>query len=123
MPRIHLGNANALPFQDDSFDVVVSTGSIHHWKEPEKGLGEIFRFLKKGGYCLVYDLVSDTPKEVLRQMARQFGPLRMVFLWLHTFEEPFYTRENLILLAEKSPFGQGGTRFISVMCCLILKKT
>jgi ubiquinone/menaquinone biosynthesis C-methylase UbiE len=38
-----------LPFADERFEVVVSTASIHHWKDPDRGLAEIYRVLKPGG--------------------------------------------------------------------------
>ncbi|MHC4092379.1 MAG: class I SAM-dependent methyltransferase, partial [Planctomycetota bacterium] len=115
-------NASELPFPDASFDMVVSTGSIHHWKEPTPALNEVYRVLKEGGDALMYDVVSDTPASVLRETAREFGRLRILLLWLHGFEEPFYTRENFALLARPTPFREGETRFVGVLCCLALKK-
>lgn len=116
------GNASHIPFPDGSFDTVVSTGSIHHWKNPTAALNDVYRVLKHGRYALMYDLVSDTPPSVLRETAREFGTLKMVLLWLHAFEEPFYSRNDFELLARPTLFKEGRTRFVGVMCCLILKK-
>ncbi|MFC1607379.1 class I SAM-dependent methyltransferase [Candidatus Latescibacterota bacterium] len=116
------GNASSLPFGDCSFDVVVSTGSIHHWKYPSTALDEIHRVLKNGGYGLIYDLVSDTPASVLRETAREFGKLHMVSLWLHAFEEPFYSHKDFHLLADPTQFKEGQSRFVGAMCCLVLRK-
>ena len=116
------GNASALPFPDASFDMVVSTGSIHHWKDPSVALNEVYRVLKDGGDALMYDLVSDTPAAVLAETAREFGRLRVLLFWLHSFEEPFYTREDFEALARSTPFHAGRTRFIGVLCCLVLRK-
>jgi ubiquinone/menaquinone biosynthesis C-methylase UbiE len=116
------GNASAMPFSEDSFDTVVSTGSIHHWKEPTAGLNEIYRVLKPGGYALIYDIVSDTPASILRETAREFGKFKLVLFWLHAFEEPFYSRQNFELLARSTVFKEGRTRFVGLLCCLILKK-
>ena len=117
------GYADNIPFADGSFDVVVSTGSIHHWKRPIAGLNEIYRVLKHGGYALMYDLVTDTPASVLRKAASEFGRFKMLLLWLHAFEEPFYTYENFALLARPTLFKEGQTRFVGVMYCLIMKKS
>jgi ubiquinone/menaquinone biosynthesis C-methylase UbiE len=116
------GYADHMPFADGSFDTIVSTGSIHHWKDPAHGLNEVCRVLKHNGYALMYDLVSDTPESVLKETAREFGKLKMILLWLHAFEEPFYSCQGLESLAELSLFKQGRTRFVGVTCCLILKK-
>ena len=116
------GNASCMPFSDDSFDAVVSTGSIHHWNDPTTALNEVHRVLKPGGLGLLYDLVSDTPGPVLREMARESGRMRMLLLWLHAFEEPFYSRYGLEELPRPTPFEEGQTRFVSVMCCLAVQK-
>lgn len=42
-------DAETLPFEDNSFDVVYSWGVIHHSEHPEKIIAEIHRVLKKGG--------------------------------------------------------------------------
>jgi ubiquinone/menaquinone biosynthesis C-methylase UbiE len=120
--EIKEGRASHLPFADCSFDAVVSTGSIHHWKEITASLNEIHRVLKDKGYALMYDLVSDTPAPVLKKMAHEFGRLRTFFLWLHGFEEPFYSRENFEWLARPTLFNEGRARFVGAMYCLILRK-
>jgi ubiquinone/menaquinone biosynthesis C-methylase UbiE len=116
------GEACHIPYPDSFFDGVVSTGSIHHWKEPVEALNEIYRVLRGGGYALLYDIVSDTPGSALRESAREFGRLRMMLLWLHTFEEPFYSRSALALLPASSLFKQGHSRFAGILCCLVMRK-
>jgi ubiquinone/menaquinone biosynthesis C-methylase UbiE len=116
------GNASRLLFSNNSFDTVVSTGSIHHWKNPTAGLNEVYRVLKRGGYALMYDLASDTPASVLKETAREFGRLKMLLFWLHSFEEPFYSSKDFELLARPTLFKKGQARFVGLMCCLILKK-
>jgi ubiquinone/menaquinone biosynthesis C-methylase UbiE len=120
--RIDHGNANRLPMADGSFDAVVSTGSLHHWKEPIQCLNEVHRVLKEGGLGLIYDIVADTPPTVLRDAAERFGKMRMMLLWLHAFEEPFYRQENLTELACASNFAAGRCRFMGVLCCLHVTK-
>jgi len=116
------GNATRLPFPDSSFDCVVSTGSIHHWKNPTEGLNEVYRVLKPAKYALIYDIVSDTPKSVMRSVSKEFGRLKMFLLWIHAFEEPFYSQKEYQLLAKPSLFTEADIRFVGVLCCLTMKK-
>ncbi|MGD0597170.1 MAG: class I SAM-dependent methyltransferase [Sedimentisphaerales bacterium] len=116
------GSASSIPFPDQSFDIVVSTVSMHHWKQPEASLNEIYRVLKDNSFALIYDLVSDTPKSTLSEIKREFGRLKATMFWLHSFEEPFYTRQNFEAIAQSSLFGKGRTQFLGLFCCLILKK-
>ncbi len=43
------GNAEELPFEDDSFDSAISNFVVHHLARPEKVFSEISRVLKEGG--------------------------------------------------------------------------
>ena len=54
-PSFVVGDVAALPFPDDSFDLVVSTLSMHHWDDPAAGLADIARVLRPGGRALVWD--------------------------------------------------------------------
>jgi ubiquinone/menaquinone biosynthesis C-methylase UbiE len=120
--EIREGNASQIPFVDRSFDIVVSQWSVHHWKHPVAALNDVYRVLKSGGYALMYDLVTDTLAAILEEMAREFGRLKMTLCRLHSFEEPFYSRENYESLAQPTLFKEGRTRFVGISCCLILKK-
>jgi len=54
-PSFLVGDMAALAFPDRSFDLVVSTLSMHHWADPTAGLAEIGRVLRPGGRALVWD--------------------------------------------------------------------
>jgi SAM-dependent methyltransferase len=54
-PSFLVGNVAALAFPDQSFDLVVSTFSMHHWADPTAGLAEIGRVLRPGARALVWD--------------------------------------------------------------------
>ena len=120
--EIKEGNAQSIPYPDEHFDIVVSTGSMHHWKQPTIGLNEAYRVLKKDGFALMYDLVSDTPSLILDETRRQLGKWKTTLFWLHSFEEPFYSQVNFEELAKPTLFKEGQTRFVGLLCCLILKK-
>lgn len=54
-PSFQVGDVAALPFPDGSFDVVVSTLSVHHWADRATGLAEVGRVLRPGGRALIWD--------------------------------------------------------------------
>ena len=54
-----VGNAEILPFDSNTFDVILCTNSFHHYQNPEKALCEIFRILKQHGRFYVMDVTAD----------------------------------------------------------------
>lgn len=50
---IKQGNAEALDFPDDTFDVVYSHGVLHHTVDTEKSIAEVRRVLKPGGEAVI----------------------------------------------------------------------
>ncbi len=55
-PAFVVGDVASLPFPDASFDVAVSTLSMHHWDDATAGLTEIARVLRTDGHALVWDV-------------------------------------------------------------------
>jgi MPBQ/MSBQ methyltransferase len=69
-----LGDAEALPFADDSFDRYVSAGSIEYWPDPQRGITEAYRVLRPGGVALVVGPVHPAGR-----LARALADLWMLF--------------------------------------------
>ena len=44
-----------LPFSDNSFDLVISSASLHHWSDPVAVLDEIQRVAKENGHFIIRD--------------------------------------------------------------------
>lgn len=84
-PDVRVGDAEALDFDDATFDIVYSWGVIHHSPETPRAVSEILRVLKPGGRAKVmiyhhYSLVGLMLW--LRYAAargRVFTPLREVY--------------------------------------------
>lgn len=55
------GDAAALPYLDDSFDLVVSRFAVHHFAEPERQISEMVRVCRPGGRVAIIDLVTADP--------------------------------------------------------------
>lgn len=73
-----LGSTMDLPFPDDSFDCVVSNGSLHEWETPRLVFDEIWRVLRPGGRFCITDLRRDTAvwKQWLMCLFVRSRPLR-----------------------------------------------
>jgi len=54
-----VGSSEAIPAAADTFDMVASTISFHHWARPVESLQDIARVLKPNGRVLILDLCRD----------------------------------------------------------------
>jgi ubiquinone/menaquinone biosynthesis C-methylase UbiE len=52
------GRAEALPFEDGHFDVVVSRSAVHHFADPAVALGEMARVTRRGGRVITVDVTA-----------------------------------------------------------------
>jgi MPBQ/MSBQ methyltransferase len=69
-----VGDAEALPFADDSFDRYVSCGSIEYWPDPARAIAEAHRVVRPGGTVLVVGPLSPQ-----RRVARLVADAWMLF--------------------------------------------
>jgi ubiquinone/menaquinone biosynthesis C-methylase UbiE len=62
IPDVKVADAENLPFDDQSFDIVYSWGVLHHSPDTSKAIGEVFRVLRPGGIArvMVYHKYSLT---------------------------------------------------------------
>ena len=85
------GDAAALPFLEDSFDVVVSRFAVHHFDDPAVQVAEMRRVLRPGGRLAIADLLAH-PEAADTQNR------------LETLRDPSHTRmlelDELIALVE-----------------------
>jgi MPBQ/MSBQ methyltransferase len=79
-----LGDAEALPFEDDAFDRYVSAGSIEYWPDPQRGIAEACRVLRPGGVALVVGPVRPAGR-----LARALADLWMLFPTVEQYREWF----------------------------------
>jgi SAM-dependent methyltransferase len=68
-PDLQVTGITNLDFPDASFDLIVTTFSMHHWDDVPAAVPELARVLRPGGALYVYDL----PHVTLRH-ARRGGP-------------------------------------------------
>ena len=56
-PDLQIGDAESLPWDSASFDLVLCTNSFHHYPDPGKALAEIKRVLKNNGHLVLVDIL------------------------------------------------------------------
>jgi len=56
-----VADAEELPFEDSSFDLVHSKDALHHMETPERALAEYARVLKAGGRALITEANRYNP--------------------------------------------------------------
>ncbi len=71
-------NAMCLPFDDASFDLVVSFASIKHWPDTCRGLKEIRRVLAPDGAAFVAEADREAPADEVCRFADRF---RAWYVW------------------------------------------
>lgn len=54
LAKVFVGNGEALPYSDNTFDYVTNIGSLEHYENPAQGVQEMVRVLREGGKtCIV----------------------------------------------------------------------
>lgn len=113
---LHRGDAERLPFRDDSFDGIWSSGSIEYWPDPPAALAEMRRVGRPGAPVLVVG--PHEPRTwPFRKLARgimRFYDRERATTWFetagleaieHRTDGPWYHPEIAILTRAKIPLG------------------
>lgn len=69
------GNAESLPFPDDSFDVVLNVESSHAYGSFSRFVSEVKRVLRPGGTFLITDMRNQEDLEVMKRSLAASGML------------------------------------------------
>jgi len=60
------GNIGHTDYSSEYFDLVVCTGSFYLWSQPDDGLQEIHRILKRGASAYLYECRREYDRQALR---------------------------------------------------------
>jgi|SRR6516162_8259109 ubiquinone/menaquinone biosynthesis C-methylase UbiE len=107
----HRGDASAMPFADNSFDLLACSAAFKNFSEPHRALEEMHRVLRPGGTALVVDLHRDV---ALSEIRRYFGEMGLgtVERWMTVATFRFmllkraYTRGQIERMLTDIPFGE-----------------
>lgn len=62
-------DVHTLPFEDNSIDLIVSHGTLHHFKDISKIFTELYRVLKPNSLAYLVDLRRDAPTDIVKEIA------------------------------------------------------
>jgi SAM-dependent methyltransferase len=97
--RCAVADVRDLPFADASFDAIYSMGTIEHFDETERAVGEIARVLKPGGRAIVG--VPNRHDPFLRPLLARV--LQALGLYAYGYEKS-YSRRGLREMLERAGF-------------------
>jgi ubiquinone/menaquinone biosynthesis C-methylase UbiE len=101
-----LGNATqAIPFEDESFDVAFSNGSLHEWEYPEKVFNELYRVLKPNSMLFVSDLRRDI-NPLMKLMVKVTTKPKEILPGFITSLNAAYTVDEMVEIMKKTAFKQ-----------------
>lgn len=92
-----LGDAEKLPYSDNTFDMAICSQSFHHYPNPSKALLEAYRVLKPGGIFLMCD--TYVSNDCLRWLENH-----IILKLTHTGDVHTYGKEELCTLFTEAGF-------------------
>jgi SAM-dependent methyltransferase len=67
------GDATAMPFPDDAFDLVVCQAAFKNFRRPVSALDEMHRVLRPGGQAVIQDLCREASRADIAREVRSQG--------------------------------------------------
>jgi ubiquinone/menaquinone biosynthesis C-methylase UbiE len=104
----HQGDAAVIPFDADSFDLIVSQAAFKNFVHPGSALSEMYRVLRVGGTAVIQDMSSDASHA---DIEREVNTMKLG--WLSSFttmgtlemlKRRAYSPAKFEQLAAESPF-------------------
>lgn len=104
-----LGNASAMPFPDNSFDLILCRAAFKNFSQPTAAMNEMHRVLKPDGRALIVDLRKDASLDDIDAYIRQSGlGWANALIYKVTFRYLLlpraYSREQFVHMASNSAF-------------------
>jgi ubiquinone/menaquinone biosynthesis C-methylase UbiE len=96
---VRLGNAAAMPYPDNSFDLLVCRAAFKNFSEPQAALREMRRVLRPGGTGLIVDLRRDVSMLAIKRYFRAVN-LSAASRWFTIMAFRFMLRKRAYTIEE-----------------------
>ena len=102
------GLAENLPFEDETFDIVITRLAFHHFTNCEEPFNEMKRGLKKGGKLVIWDMVAAEDEFLnlygkdfeMKLVERKEIPVNLTN-WMELTDTPSDVRSEIVELMDK----------------------
>jgi demethylmenaquinone methyltransferase/2-methoxy-6-polyprenyl-1,4-benzoquinol methylase len=85
--QLQKGDSEKPPFSDNSFDAVIVSFGVRNFENLQKGLTDMFRVTKPGGYCLILEF-SNPRKFPMKQFYTFYSKYCLPFLGKMISKDP-----------------------------------
>jgi len=135
--HFEVGDGNKLRFEDNTYDLVISSASSHHWKNPVRVLNECYRVLKPEKEAWIYDFDRNASDEDIRlwqeEVLQSLRPTNlnwlqrkfMKFEMRHVIKANAYSQTEISEIATKTKFREyeiGEKRYWPLLIKIIFRK-
>jgi ubiquinone/menaquinone biosynthesis C-methylase UbiE len=105
------GNAAAMPFADETFDLVICRAAFKNFSEPLEAMYEMHRVLRSGGRAIIIDLRKDASMDDINAYIRNtdlswMNSLIYKLTFRYMLIPRAYSKEEFLEMASRSRFGK-----------------
>ena len=99
----------AFPFNSNTFDAVISNGSLHEWSDPIAVFNDILRVLKTGGRFFISDLKRNLSL-IITSVMKMMTKTKSMKQGLITSVNAAYLKNEILAILSKSNLGNFNVR-------------
>jgi len=104
------GNVSAMPFDDNTFDLIVCRAAFKNFSQPVQAMNEMYRVLKSGGRAIIADLRKDASLEEVDDYIKKtdlswINSLLYKIVFRFVLIPRAYSKQQFVEMASSSRFG------------------
>ena len=120
--KLKKGKVYNLNFPNKFFDFVISTSSLHYWRNPVKAFNEIYRVLKDGHEAWIFDVYKPIPPQQFFPVYDKYRRLVVSIFNLYNSHDSFYDTQKINKIIQQSHFKQCYIENFKIFYKIVLQK-